>query len=325
MMAPFDAAAAVALPRPEQTARRAAPMVLDLALAEAEEVLRRAEATSVALADLGGIDLPPGSGGTAADQAHLRSIASLYLAAELEAALLVPAAELLASLAASGGLPGATGDLAQDADTVLSGFWHARHQRMTAGERRALFARLFGTEGPTAPADPPGVNDHFEALFIDLCEALFKLDDMASDSSYGGAAQQTRLRTAAGRVADNLLRHTGSMTVFAARDLLATVQAALTLFKQRPLQQVFGVQSVWAAVGEVSRRYLHTEAEAEAHIACGKDGCTVLAWLADALPQLGNGSGPLTTLDNPVIAAATDWLQTSLGLSERATPASRGG
>jgi hypothetical protein len=324
-MTPPDEIIAFARPGPAQPASRATPPALDVVLAEAKALLDRAEATAVALADVGGIDLPAEPGGIAADQAHLRSIATLYLAEELEAALLIPAAELLASLAVSGGLPGATGDLGRAADTVLSEFWHARHQRMTAAERRALFAGLFGSEGPTAAADPQGVNDDFENLFIDLCEALFKLDDEASDSSYGGVAQQTRLRTAAGRLADNLLRHTGSMSLFAAHDLLATVQRALALFKQHPLQQVFGVQSVWAAVNEVSRRYLHTAAEVEAHLTRGKDGCTVLAWLADVLPQLGSGSGPLAALGNPVIAAATEWLQTSLGLSERATPKPSGG
>lgn len=324
-MAPLDGIGPVTLSSEQPASSRAEPISLDAALADAQALFSDAEAASIALADLVGIDLPAGPGGTAADQAHLRSLATLYLAAELEAALLVPAAELLAGLAASGGLPGATGDLGGAAEAVLSRFWHARHQRMTAAERRALFARLFGTEGPTAPADARGVNGDFEALFIDLCEALFKLDDQASDSSYGGVAQQTRLRVAAGRLADNLLRHTGSMTMFAAGDLLATVQAALSLFKQHPLQQVLGVQSVWDAVGEVGRRYLHAEAEAEAHVARGKDGCTVLAWLADALPQLGIGSGPLTTLDNPVIAAATEWLQTSLDLGERASSKSAGG
>ena len=324
-MAPLDAIIAFTPPGPVQPASRGAPIALDAALADAQKLLRHAEAASITLADLGGIGLPAEPGGTAADQAHLRSIATLYLAEELEAALLVPAAELLASLAASGGLPGATGDLGGVAESVLARFWHARHQRMTAAERRALFARFFGTEGPTAPADARDVNDDFEALFIDLCEALFKLDEQASDSSYGGAAQQTRLRVAAGQLADNLLRHTGSMTVFAAGDLLATVQAALTLFKQHPLQQVLGAQSVWAAVSEVGRRYLHAEAEAEAHVARGKDGCAVLAWLAEVLPELGVGGGPLTTLDNPVIAAATEWLQTSLDLGERTSPKSPGG
>src|SRR6516225_5153509 len=323
-MAPLDAITVFAPPgpvRPSTPARTA----LDAALADAQILLGHAEAASITLADLGNIELPPGPGAAAADQAHLRSIATLYLAEELEAALLVPAAELLASLAASGGLPGATGDLGGVAESVLARFWHARHQRMTAAERRALFARLFGTEGPTAPASARDVNDDFEGLFIDLCESLFKLDDQASDSSYGGAAQQTRLRVAAGGLADNLLRHTGSMTMFAANDLLATVQAALTLFKQPPVQQLLGSQSVWAAVSEVGRRYLHAEAEAEAHVARGKDGCAVLAWLADVLPELGVGGGPLTTLDNPVIAAATEWLQTSLDLGERASPKSPGG
>jgi hypothetical protein len=325
-MAPLDAITAFTPSGPIQPEGRAAPAALEVALADAQKLLGHAETASIALADLGNIQLPAGPGGAATDQAHLRSIATLYLAEELEAALLVPAAELLASLAATGGLPGATGDVGGVAEVVLARFWHARHQRMTAAERRALFARLFGTEGPTAPADPQGVNDDFETLFIDLCEALFKLDEQASDTNYGGAAQQTRLRVAAGELADNLLRHTGSMTMFAAGDLLATVQAALALFKEHSLQRALGAQSVWAAVSEVGRRYLHAEAEAEAHVARGKDGCTVLAWLADVLPQLSVGRGePLTTLDNPVIPAATEWLQTSLGLGERTSPTSSRG
>ena len=320
-MPPPDDSASILAPSAEPRASLAAPTAIDLALAEAEWLLRRAEALSVALAD---IELPPASGGTAEDQAHLRGIATVYLAAELESALLVPAAELLASLAASGGLPGATGDLGRDADAVLIGFWHERHQRMTAAERRALFARLFGTEGTIAPADPRGVNEDFSGLFIDVCEALFKLDEAVSDSAHGGPAQQARLRAAAGRLADNLLHRVGSMTVFAARDLLASVKAALALFKQHSVQQAFGAHSLWTAVDEVGRRYLHAEAEAEAHVARAKDGTTVLAWLADALPLLNEATQPLASLDSPVIAAAAEWLQTSLGLSERATPAAGG-
>jgi hypothetical protein len=291
---------------------------IDLALAAAEHLLGRAEALGVALAD---IDLPPTIGGTAEDQAHLRGIATVYLAAELESALLVPAAELLASLAVSGGLPGATGDFGRAANAVLAGFWHDRHRRMTAAERGALFARLFGTEGTVAPADQRGINTAFDELFIDLCEALFKLDEAPAADQHGGVAQQARLRSAAGRLADNLLHRTGSMTIFAARDLLTAVQAALVLFKQHAVQQVFGTHSLWAAVEEVGRRYLHEPAEAEAHVTRAKDGTTILAWLADALPLLNDVSQPLTTLDSPAIAAATEWLQTSLGLSERASPA----
>ena len=42
---------------------------------------------------------------------------------------------------------------------------------------------------------------------IDLCEALYKLDELAQQCAWGGVAQQTRVRGAAGRLLDELARH----------------------------------------------------------------------------------------------------------------------
>src|SRR5262245_7072593 len=92
------------------------------------------------LPDLGVIDLPPVIG-SAADQARLRAVASLYLAAELEAAQLLPAVELLAGLFAGGGLTADVGPAAP----LLAAFWTGRTRRFSVGERAAFFARLFGT------------------------------------------------------------------------------------------------------------------------------------------------------------------------------------
>ena len=272
---------------------------LEHTLDHATALLAHAEARSVALEDYG-IVLPPAVAGTPDDQAHLRAIAALYLAAELEGAMLVPAAELLAGLAATGGLPNQLGSTAEH---TLEALWHGRNHRMTTAERQTLFSGLFGT----TPAQ-----EGVDGAMIDLCEALFKLTDDPT---------QAHLHATAGALADGLLRRTGTATMFVAKDVMGTIRTALALFQQTPVQAAFGARSTWAAVDAVAARYLHAQGAAEAHVSRGKDGVTVLAWLADVLPRVGQPGAPLASPDHPVVAAAADWLQVSLSLSERATPA----
>jgi hypothetical protein len=53
------------------------------------------------------------------------------------------------------------------------------------------------------------------------------------------------------------------------------------------------------------------------HLERGQAGMTLLAWLAQVLPQLDGSPGPLLTPQSPVLEAATAWLQTSLSIAER--------
>jgi hypothetical protein len=50
---------------------------------------------------------------------------------------------------------------------------------------------------------------------------------------------------------------------------------------------------------------------------------TVLAWAAEAAPHLGDTGRALIGLDNPVIAAAIEWLETSLAIADAAEPPPR--
>jgi hypothetical protein len=296
---------------------------LEPAVEQALVLIRRAESLGLALAGFEVIDLPPATI-VSADKGHISAIASLYLAAELEVAMLVPAAEVLAGLAVSGGLPFDFGE----ANEVVGSFWRTRHERFTPAERSAFYARLFGMQ-PDASSPSPSdglVNREFEGLFINLCEALFKLDEQAVSEVYGGPRQQVRVRTTASLLLENLLQHSGGLTAFAARDILGTVQAALALLKQPRIQQAFTSRSVWDLLRTLATRYLHCSPEIESHIMRGKAGMTILSWLADTITSLGDDSQPLLRTDHPVIQAAVDWLQISLSLSEKtATAAAAGG
>jgi hypothetical protein len=278
---------------------------------------------------LGDIDLPPAIPDAASDAAHLSSAASLYFAAEMEAALLLPSAETLAGLAIAGSLPL---DIAPEAAAWLGHFWQNRGRRATAAERHAAFAGLFGEVAPLSPAPEPamapvrpvptaGANAAFEALFLDVCEAFYRLDEDQRTGDYGIAQRQTILATAAGVLADNLLHHAGEMTSMLATDILTTTGQVLDFYKSRPMLTAFAARGPWEIVRTIATRWLHIASDIATHLSRGRAGLIVLSWLADNLGAIGGGRLPPVRLDDPVIAAATEWIQSSLRLSEASDPA----
>jgi hypothetical protein len=285
---------------------------IDRMLALGWRLVAEAEAFALALDSLapGVPDLPP-IFGSPADQASLRSVPPLYLAAELEAAQLLPAAEALAGLFVTGGLHADVGPAARQ----LVNFWKDRRQRFVASERQAFFAQLFGASSGPLPANGHGRNAEFESLMIDFCESLYKADQ---DPGFGtGFTNETPVRETGAGLASNLLPRAGGMVIVASRDLLETVGKAVALFKQVPLQQALGAHSLWGAVRNVAQSYLGVGADVDTHVIRGKAGMQVLAWLAEKLPALGESGGRLLSPGDPVMGAAGSWLETSLTLHEQ--------
>ena len=260
------------------------------------------------------VDLPPVVGSDV-DQSHLRTVPPLYLASELEQAGLIPAVELLTGLFSGGGLAADLGP----ATPLLIQFWRNRNQRFTASERQAFFARLFGTAGPTL-AIPSGENADFEDLMISLTEALYKLSPEPALANLGlggvGSAAAVTLQTAAAELAANLVPRSGGMASYAAGDVLTTVEQALAILKTPAVQAAFGTSSVWAAIDAINRRYQRGAFDIDSHVTRGKSGMLVLAWLAEIAPQTDNPRSFQLSPTDPVIAAATAWLQSSLTIQE---------
>ncbi|MDB4950026.1 MAG: hypothetical protein JWM27_2675 [Gemmatimonadetes bacterium] len=268
--------------------------------------------------DLGDLDLPPVTGGSAQEQARLRAVAPLYLAGELESTRLLPAVELLAGLFASGAIPGDVGA----AGEMLLRFRHQAHERLSADERDALFGRIFGKPyGPAMAAHDGGSarNDEFEGLMLDVAEDLSALG--APPPHGPGVQGEMRLHTSAGALAANLLLRSGGMTELAARDVLEQVRDALDILKVRELQAAYGAASVWTTVQQVARRYLGQSTDIVSRVARGRSGTTILGWLADALPHVGDSSVRLLAPGSILPGAADAWIQGSLALHDAAAPA----
>lgn len=283
------------------------------AIAEADHQTAAALGTgyAVGLDVLGDIDLPPGAE-EQVDRAQMRALGALYLAADLESARVIAAAERLAALAATGAVNLDLGGAAP----LLHQFWRRREERIDAAERAAFFSRLFGTSYGPAPAD--GVaNMDFEPLMLDLCESLYRLDELASGRLQGGIAQQSRLRAAARNLISNLVLAGGGITAFLAAEVVRVLKEALAILTHEDLRGIFMARDVWGVVAGIDRLARVRGGDPRPFVRRGRAGMTVIVWLADAAEALATPGRPLVRLDHPVVASAIEWLQSSLTIIER--------
>lgn len=265
---------------------------------------------SLGLDVLGDIVLPPEAEANV-DRAQMRALGALYLAADLEPARLIASAESLSALAASNSINvdlGAVGPLVHD-------FWRKRNDRITSMERLAFFGGLFGASYGSGPAEGY-VNSQFEPIMLELCEALYRLDELASDPIHGGIGQQMRLRASARNLISNLVTAGGGITAFFAIEIIRLLKDALGILKHPHLRGIFMARDIWGVVAGINRLTRLRTADPRNFVRRGRAGMSVIVWLAEIAEQLLHQSGPLIRLDHPVIPAAVDWLQASLVISE---------
>jgi hypothetical protein len=279
---------------------------LEHGLARAERLTAHAYSQALLLKSLKDLTLPHPV--AADDEAHLRTLASLYLLSQLEQASLLPSVELLAGIGMGGGV---SVDLGPAASKLME-FWRRRKERFSADERRHLFERVFDSD--------------FENLMISLCEALYKLDEGVLPQGRSNPLEQAKLRTIGEQLTEHLLNHTTSESSFAAIDILASTREATEILKDAHVEHAFGAHTIWMTVTAILQRYGVPGKDPASFVVRGKAGLTILAWLADAHSVMNSSTQPLVGLDNPVISAAVDWLQSSLAIeqskaAEQAPPA----
>ena len=287
---------------------------------ELERLVAEADEHSIALQKnvylqgfdvLGDIELPPGPE-THIDRDKLRALASLYLAADLESAGVIASAESLSSLVASGAMRVDLGPVGP----MLAQFWRNRHHRVDMKERVAFFGSLFGATYGGGMADQY-VNSEFESLMLNLCEALYRIDERASDPISGGVAQQSRVRAAAVELLGNLAQVGGGVTDFLAVEVMRLLKEALAILKHTHLRGVLAARDIWGVITSINRLVHKPSEDPRAFVRRGRAGMLVIVWLAETTVLITKGYEPVVRLDHNVISSAVDWLQVSLSISER--------
>jgi hypothetical protein len=288
-----------------------ADALLASALATSDRLVGAATAPGIAfaLSDLGDIDIPEPLSASIG-KAQLRALATLYLAADLEPAGIIQAVETLAGLASTGSLQIDLGE----AEPLVAAWWRGRNDRIAEPERNAFFSRLFGTSlGPVAAESER--NFQFEDRMLELCEALYKLDELSSGDPYGGLAQQSRVRSAARGLTANLAQASGGSTAFIAGEIVAMLKDAFAIVGQPALRGAFSARDLWGVVRGIGRVARKSFLPATPYVRRGKAGMIVISWLAEIADRIG-GSGPIVEIGHPVVGSAIDWIEASLDIGE---------
>lgn len=249
-----------------------------------------------------GLNLPtlgPGSG-EAPSAGTLRVFGTLYLAAELEQAGVVPIAELLATERDSLNLT------SFEAAARLDDFATRRLQWYDRAGRVQLYARLFGI-GPGATNDAGSLaNRDFVNLLASLCRALAGYAQL-SPGGVATAGLEATLQESAQALLANLASRALGNTLLAARRIDDQVRHAVDILRDQSICALVGARTLQETILNILGK---DAPDVQRLIDAGAAGQKVLVWLADALPRFTADShaGPLVTPGDPVSVTAGLWL-----------------
>lgn len=155
---------------------------------------------------------------------------------------------------------------------------------------------------------------------LDLCEALYKLDEVPSGDPYGGSMQQARVRGAARTLVQNLGEAGGGITAFMAAEIVTTLRQAFAIIGHPDLRGAFAARDIWGVVAGIARVSRLPFDPPAPYVRRSKAGMTVIAWLADVSDKLGAPGGALVAIGHPVMGSAIDWIEATLDIGEAVTP-----
>lgn len=229
------------------------------------------------------IDLPA-LGPEVVQPAQLRVAAALFFCRELERAGLPQVTEALAERVARGAI-------ALDLDATTSqrlGRYHAaRHERLVAAERTALYERVLDA----------GVSGAFDALVIALS------DIGRTPPALATRRLEVRVAVLGRELAAQLSERAVGVAAFAARDIVAHVLEAHAILDDVSLRRALGARTAWDVVRRWSPGLVGHAIQPDAFVARAAAGRDVLAWLATVALALPTGVISVGRED-PVVAAA---------------------
>jgi hypothetical protein len=249
------------------------------------------------------LDLPtlgPGSGDLPS-AATVRVFASLYLAAELEQAGVVPIAELLAEQRDTLNLTSYAAAAKLDDFATRAHHWYDRPGRTQ------LYARLFGIGAGATNEAGALVNREFMSLFAGLCRALARFAEI-SGRGRGTAGLDAGVRTSASMVLANLAPRGLGNTPLAARRLQDQVRHAVDILRDPAIGGLVGARTLQQTIINILGK---DAPDVQRLIDSGLQGQAVLEWLATALPRIADDTGhvPVMTFDDRIAVTAALWLR----------------
>lgn len=232
---------------------------------------------------------------------NLHAVQAIYFSWMLEEMHLPQVVERIVELFRAGLLPlgrGRAGD-------YLFNYYKRAVDRITEGERRDLYMRIFGAPGGDPNGNQP--NREFNDLWLRFVSAVSSFARQLTvnnllRSNIPVAVSQEQVRKAGRDLAANLSLHGYGIAYFAATELQSMIREYLDKLNEPELKTAFGARDIWQVIDQVNANYLGGPRNTHRYRTQAHAGAVIIRWLANHHQRLGGRFGEvisLSALTNP--------------------------
>jgi hypothetical protein len=211
---------------------------------------------------------------------NLRALEGVYFTAMLEEARVFDVVDRLSAMFVQGLLP-----LGHSrAGAALYRRWQGSHNRLTAAQRRNVYARAFGLAGGDAGVLP---NRQFNDLWIRFISivGMYSAELQVLPPAERSVGPEEVL--VSGRaLAANLSTHGHGFVWFAAKDFKPEIQQIIELLSDAELQSALGVKDPWQIVEKVAAAQLGAKPNVSRGHTRAESGVIIIRWLSNRRAKL---------------------------------------
>lgn len=227
---------------------------------------------------------------------NLDAIQGLYFAHMIEETRMFQVVERIVELFRAGLVPLSRGK----AGDFLFGYYRKAAERITEGERRDLYQRLFGAPGGPSTSNEP--NREFNELWLRFISAVSSFArqntvERLLRNSIPLSVSQEQVRKSARDLGANLSRNGYGIAYFAATELQQTIIEFRDLLQDPELRSAFGARDMWQVIDMVNVNYLGGARNTHRYRTQAKAGAVIIRWIANNAARLTNVSGDVISVE----------------------------
>ena len=237
---------------------------------------------------------------------NLNAVQAIYFAYQLDEMRLFQVVERIVDLFRQGLLPLGRGDVGD----FLFNYYKKAAERITEGERRDLYMRMFGAPGGNPSGEP---NRDFNELWLRFISAVSSFARQLTvermlRNSVPMSVSQEQVRKAGRDLGANLSRNGYGIAYFAATELQQTIREFRDVLQDAEMRNAFGARDMWQVIDQVNSNYLGGARNTHRYRTQSRAGAVIIRWISNNVQRLANVGGPVIYIEqivNPQLRAAS--------------------
>jgi hypothetical protein len=212
--------------------------------------------------------------------ANLRALEPIYFTAMMEEACLFRVVDQLGAMFSRGMLPLGPGR----AGAMLYQKWKCNLGRLTTGQRRTVYARVFGIPGGDAEVTLNGEFNNLWLRFVSIVGMYSaELQSLPPEERSVGPEEVLLSGRA---LAINLSNHGDGLAWFAAPDFKSEIKQVIDLLSDAELLIAFGAKSPWEVIHNVAASELGVTPNVQRAHTRAQGGVIIIRWLSNRRARL---------------------------------------